>query len=248
MEVGFKSDKGRRRFNNEDACFVLKHDKVYVVADGVGGNKSGEIASRTAVNEVANYILENPVDEIETEEALKDYFEDCIKKANSTVLEMSERHEENKGMATTIVVAYARKGKAYIVNVGDSRAYVYRDKILHQVTEDHTYVNTLLKAGIISEEEALTHENKNMITRAVGADYEVDPDFFHVDIKAGDIILICTDGLYGELEPEEITGVLDEGQNMSETCHKLVSFANKNGGHDNITIICLKVTEEDIDE
>ena len=248
MQVGFKSDKGLERYNNEDACFVLLHDNVYVVADGVGGNNSGEIASRTAVNEIAKYILENPLEVIENGKKLQDYFYNCIDNANKKVFSLSKAFEETKGMATTVVVVYTRGGKAFIVNVGDSRAYIYRNKKLVQITEDHTYVNSLVKAGLISEKQAQTHKDKNMITRAIGADQKVNPDFFQVDILEGDIILICTDGLYGEVKSEEICGVLEENMSMLDTCAKLVSLANDNGGHDNITVVSIKVTKEDINE
>ena len=246
MEVGFKTDKGRRRSNNEDACFVMKKDKVFIVADGVGGNNSGEIASRLAVNEIANYVETHPLREIQSVEQVQDYFEDCLKNANFKVLELSQRIEANKGMATTVVCAYVQGNTIYIINVGDSRAYVFRDDVLQQITEDHTYVNTLLKAGLISEDEAMNHENKNMITRAVGADYTVVADFFSLPIRADDIVLICTDGLYGEVGEEQLITVLKEEKSMTDICNELVEMANENGGSDNITMVVLKVTEEDI--
>lgn len=248
MEVGFKTDKGLRRSSNEDACFVMKRDRVFIVADGVGGNNSGEIASRTAVNEIAKYVEEHPLAGIETARELKVYFDECIKQTNFKVLELSQRVESNQGMATTVVIAYVLKDKLYITNVGDSRAYVLRDDEMLQVTEDHTYVNTLLKAGLITEDEAMYHENKNMITRAVGADYHIEADFFEVPIMAGDIILVCTDGLYGEVGTEELTRELTEKGLMTEICESLVEAANRNGGSDNITMVVLKITEEDINE
>lgn len=248
MQVGFKTDKGKTRFNNEDACFVMLHDKVFVVADGVGGGNSGEIASRTAVSQAANYILDHPIEQCSNDVELKDYLEDCVTTINTKVYKKSKAHIENEGMATTLVMAYVNKGYVYIINVGDSRAYIYRGKNLVQITEDHTYVNTLIKAGAISPEEALNHESKNMITRAIGADENIDADFFKIAIEPNDVILICTDGLYGELSPNIIGKVLDQGISMSETCGKLISLANQSGGNDNITVICLKVTEEDIDE
>ncbi|MGF6375451.1 serine/threonine protein phosphatase PrpC [Clostridiales Family XIII bacterium PM5-7] len=246
MEVGFKTDKGLRRSNNEDACFVMKNDRIFIVADGVGGNNSGEIASRTAVNEIAKYIEQHPLDQLSTAEEIKNYFEDCMKDVNFKVLELSQKYEKNKGMATTVVIAYLLKDTLYIVNVGDSRGYVFREGELTQITVDHTYVNTLLKAGLISEEEAETHENKNMITRAVGAEHTIQEDFFSYSIKAGDIILICTDGLYGEVCESDIVNELQKEKSMSDICNELVTLANKNGGNDNITMVVLKVTEEDI--
>ena len=248
MEIGFRTDKGKRRSNNEDACFVMQEDRVFIIADGVGGNKSGEIASRTAVNGIKKYIEENPLQEINSQRKLQDYFNECIRKINFAVLESSQRFEENRGMATTIVIVYIAKNKMYVMNVGDSRAYIFRKKKLKQITEDHTYVNSLVKAGVITEEEAEFHENKNMITRAIGADYKVDADFFVTSIKKNDVILMCTDGLYGEVDENDIIFKLSEGKPMSDTCYDLIEMANIHGGNDNITVICLKITEDEIDE
>ena len=151
-------------------------------------------------------------------------------------------------MATTLVFAYASKGNVYIANIGDSRAYVYRGDKLTQVTEDHTYVNELVQTGTISKKEAENHKEKHKITRAVGAEEDVQADMFKVEVKLGDTLVICTDGLYGEVSEKTMTKILDKGKTMSETCEELVDQANVNGGHDNITVICLKVMEEDIDE
>lgn len=248
MEIGFKTDKGKMRTNNEDACFIMQNDRVFIIADGVGGNKSGEIASRTAVNGIKKYIEDNPLQGINSQHKLQEYFNECIKKINFAVLESSQRFEENRGMATTIVIVYIAKNRMYVMNVGDSRAYIFRKKKLKQITEDHTYVNSLVKAGVITEEEAAFHENKNMITRAIGADYKVDADFFVTSIKKDDIILMCTDGLYGEVEEKDIVFKLSEDQPMSDTCYDLIEMANIHGGNDNITVICLKITEDEIDE
>ena len=248
MEVGFKSDKGLKRQNNEDACFILLPDKVYVVADGVGGGNAGEIASRTAVSLIANYIVEHPIGEQEDKYKIAGYFQTCLDHVNRKIYDLATKYEENHGMATTIVVVYAHKGKAYITNVGDSRAYLFRDKRLTQLTEDHTYVNTLVKAGVLTKEEAALDERKNVITKALGAESEVEPDFFQVDIQREDLLIICTDGLYDEVDTKEMIAVLERGLTMSDTCRELVSLANCNGGHDNITVISLRVTEEDIDE
>lgn len=246
MQVGFKSDRGLRRKNNEDACFILPSNKVYVVADGVGGGNAGEIASRTAVSQIASYIDRTPIGPTDDKYEIAQYFQNCLETVNSYIYDMAHKHDANYGMATTIVVVYTHKGKAYISNVGDSRAYLFRSGQLTQLTEDHTYVNSLLKAGIITPEEAAHDERKNVITKAMGAERNVEPDFFQVDILEGDLILMCTDGLYDEVSDEEISEVLEEGLTMSATCAELVLRANLNGGHDNITAVSLRVMEEDI--
>ena len=248
MEVGFKSDKGLQRQNNEDVCFILLADKVYVIADGVGGGNAGEIASRTAVSQIASYIVDHPIEETGDKYRIASYFQNCLERVNGHIFEMANKYTANHGMATTIVVVYAEREKAYIANVGDSRAYLFRDGQLTQLTEDHTYVNTLVKAGLLTEEEAKVDERKNVITKAMGAEPEVEPDFFQVDIMPGDIILMCTDGLYDEVSEEEIVQVIQKQRSMSDTCSELVQRANENGGRDNITVITLRVTEEDIHE
>lgn len=248
MKVGFKSDTGKRRSNNEDACFVLLSENVYMVADGVGGGNAGEIASRTTVSEMANYITKNPIANATNKYAIVNYFQDCIDQINKKIFEMARKYEQNKGMATTLALLYAKGGMAYIGNVGDSRVYLYRDNELVQLTEDHTYVNTLVKAGILTEEQASVHNKKNVITKAIGADSSVEPDFFQVNIMKDDIFVLCTDGLYDEISNEELVEILDLNLSMSETCDRLIELANQNGGNDNITVISLKATEEDSNE
>lgn len=248
MQVGFKSDKGLKRSNNEDACFVLLPDKVYVVADGVGGGNAGEIASRTAVSEIANYVVEHPIANMTNKYAIVNYLQSCLDEANSKIFRMANTYKENTGMATTAVIVYAAFGKVFITNVGDSRVYLYRGGQLVQLTEDHTYVNTLLKAGVISREQAAMDDRKNVITKALGAEVTVEPDFFQVNFIKDDVFIICTDGLYDEVDEDEMKKIIEENPSMSDVCAAMISAANENGGHDNITVISLKVTEEDVDE
>lgn len=245
MDVGFKTDTGAKRSNNEDAFFVMMNDGIYILADGVGGTNSGEIASRTAVNEVAQYFENKPLVATSKEEICTEIFA-AIKSANDRVYKMSQKIAANRGMATTIVVACVRGKNLYVANVGDSRTYLYEKGTLSQVSEDHTYVNALVKAGVISQEEAEHHMDKNMITKAVGAEKDIKPDFFHITLTEEACLLLCTDGLYGEVPKEEIIRVFDEGMSMTETCDKLVEMANENGGHDNITVICIKLMEDEI--
>ena len=247
MDVGFKTDKGARRRNNEDAFFVMKKDGIYILADGVGGTNSGEIASRTAVNEIAQYFEENPLNVTESDKICAELFA-AIKKANTRVYDMSQRYTENRGMATTMLIAYLKGKNLYLCNAGDSRAYFYDSTNLNQLSEDHTYVNALVKAGIITPGEAKTHSDKNMITKAVGAEMEIEPDFFHITLSEPGFLILCSDGLYSEVPDEDIMRVLDEVDSMTEACEKLVEMANNNGGHDNITVICIKVLEDDINE
>ncbi len=242
IQLGFKSDKGIRRINNEDAFFLIPSEDVYIVADGVGGACSGEIASRTTVSRIADYVDRHPLHHETEEEAVARYFLECVKAVNSEIYESAKKYEENKGMATTLVLAYVTENAAYIVNVGDSRGYVCRGGAMTQITEDHTYVNTLLKRGIITNEEAKNHKDKHKITRAIGGDADVEPDFFRIETKPGDCILLCTDGLYGEVDDKSMAKILSNpNYNMQDACSKLVNLANRRGGRDNITVVALRV-------
>ena len=244
IEVGFKSDKGLKRQNNEDAFFVIPEENIFMIADGVGGNNAGEIASRTTISKVVEHIRKNPIKKELTEDDIKAYFRDCIKKINTDIYELSKLQPENSGMATTVSIVYIAGGLAHVVNVGDSRVYLYRDETLSQITEDHTYVNALLRKGIITKEEAQFHEKKNIITKAIGGDVVTVPDFFDIEVKPDDIIILCTDGLHGEATDDTISKIVNEGGSMQELCVNLVNKANQCGGRDNITVICLKIKED----
>ena len=245
MDVGFKSDKGKIRSKNEDSFYIMKEKNFFVVADGVGGNRAGEIASSTAAKEIAALFYSKNTDSFSSERDVENFMLECVESVNHRILSLSQEKEENNGMATTLVVAYFYKKKLLMMNIGDSRGYILRDGKLLQITEDHTYVNTLLQAGIISEEEAQVHEGKHMITRAIGAEDSIEADIFNVGVRNGDIIMICTDGLYGEVSDEEIRDRLTLNESMQFITDSLVESAIIHGGHDNITVICVKITEED---
>ena len=205
VQIGFKCDKGIMRQNNEDACFVVPGRNVYVVADGVGGNNSGEVASRTAVSEIARMVNEAAMDQYRSPEEIFGFFADIIEDVNEQIYQMGLQSQQNRGMATTIVTAYIRMNSAYIANIGDSRAYLFRSGKLGQITRDHTYVNELIDKGVITEDEAEHHEQKNVITKALGTEHRADPDFYKVDLESNDILLLCSDGLYGEVPAENST-------------------------------------------
>lgn len=240
-QIGFKTDKGRKRGRNEDSLFVMPKEEIYIVADGVGGQNSGELASTMAVKGIAEYIKSNLLQGSECEEELQNYFLDCMRLVNGLIYEAAKQSPENSGMATTAVLVYLNKRTAYFVNIGDSRAYLYRSGQISQVTEDHTYVNELVKGGSITRAQAETHPQKNMITRALGGDDKVLPDFYRLETNKEDVIILCTDGLYGEVTTGEICSLTAETSSMSTLSAKLVERANENGGHDNITVICLKI-------
>ena len=246
MHYAARTERGRRE-NNEDAYLILDQQKLFAVADGVGGYRSGEIASSTAVKEIRKYVEEHPLDDrsgADTEE----YFDEMIRTVNDVVIRKAESSDRCRGMATTLVIAGLTGNTLHIANVGDSRAYLYHDGSLEQITVDHTYVNTLVMAGIITEEEAKVHENKNMITRAVGADHNVEVDYFRETVVPGDVLLLCTDGLYDTLRREQIAAEVTCGRTLEETCRELTKLASLKGSNDNITLICAEIAEDDIHE
>ena len=242
---GYRTDIGRSRTNNEDALLVLPKLNIYAVADGVGGLNSGEVASRNAMSGVESFILANPItgaDNLEgkyRENWLKGYFTRCLQKVNSEILMTANEEPEYSRMATTVVICYLDMESIYIVNVGDSRAYILRDEILTQLSIDHTYVNSLISAGTLTESEARIHPQKNIITKALGSGKNFEPDFFRFDLHDGDRILLCTDGLHGELTDSEISVILTASDDLNETCKLLVDTANNKGGSDNITVVCI---------
>lgn len=239
-EFGFRCDTGRVRDINQDAFFVIPEEDVFLIADGVGGHNSGEVASRTTMADIAEYIRKNPIPREEGPDAVKKYFVSLIFAVNSHVYNIAKESAPG-GMATTLVILMLDGGKAYAINVGDSRLYLLRDENIMQVTEDHTYVNGLVKKGIIDREQAKNHPDRNMITRAIGAESEVEPDLFLFDVYPGDILLMCTDGLYNELSDSEMYKIITDSGDMRSACSRLVDEANSRGGADNITAVSVRI-------
>lgn len=240
MEFGFKSDTGRIRDVNQDAFFVMPDEGIFLVADGVGGHNNGELASRTAMADIADYVKENPLTSSAEEETVREYYDSLLQSVNRHIYDMA-KSSAPVGMATTLVVLYIDGGRAYAVNVGDSRLYLIRDGVIRQMTEDHTYVNNLIKEGIITKEQARTHPDKNMITRAIGAEVNVKPDLFSFEAKKEDIFLLCTDGLYNEVKDQELCEILTGAKDMRTACSLLVDQANNRGGADNITAVSVRI-------
>lgn len=241
ISVGFKTDKGNIRNGNEDSIFVLPEQRLYIVADGVGGHNSGELASRMSVGYMAQYMALNPLNKVKSKAGLKRYFQDCFSGANELVYNKARCEKANRGMATTALVCYLRADECYVVNVGDSRAYLVRDGVMRQLTEDHTLVNDMIKSGMISPEEALQHPDRHMITRAIGGEPTIEPDFYRFKTYPGDLIIMCTDGLYAEVGADTMLQMAMETKAMHRLARNLVDEANHAGGKDNISVVCIKI-------
>ena len=226
MKFAALTDKGIVRDNNEDSYKI--GENFLIVADGMGGHNAGEVASNIAV-ETASRVLS------EAAEGYREKIEEAIITANNNVYALATG--ERKGMGTTMDVCVCSEGKVYIGHVGDSRVYVIRDKKAVKITEDHSYVEMLVAKGELTKEEAENYPMKNMITRAVGIGVSVECDLYELDIKPGDKIVLCTDGLTNMVSDAELEKVINTSKNIDEAVKTLVAKANKAGGTDNITLI-----------
>nr|MBP3681348.1 Stp1/IreP family PP2C-type Ser/Thr phosphatase [Clostridia bacterium] len=241
MKAFAKSDVGKVREMNQDYFYISKPEEkvqLYIVADGMGGYKGGEIASKLAVETSKRYILNN-FDSIESndkEEILK-LIKSAIEYANLVVYEKSKENKELENMGTTIDVCLILGNKVYIGHVGDSRVYRKRKDFFRKLTTDHSYVQKLVSDGTITKEEAYNHPKKNMLIKALGCSTFVEPDVMVKGFLKDDILLMCSDGLTNMLKDDEIVKIINE--NPIEACNNLVSKANENGGYDNITAVII---------
>lgn len=239
MDFGVKTNIGTRK-TNQDFYYKSEKHSLYIIADGMGGHNAGEIASRLSTELVAEDLELKLNDELEDEEIIK-ILEESIKRANKIVYDKSLSKKEYKGMGTTISLAYIKGEKLFIGHVGDSSIFIVSGNEIVKVTIDHSLVEELLKNGTITEEEAKVHPQKNVITRAVGTDVDIEVDVFVEKIKKEDIILLCTDGLTNMIEKEEIKEKIEKVDSLEEACKELVDDAKYRGGRDNITIMAIKI-------
>lgn len=244
MIISYDTDVGRVRKENQDSVFAKQIDEnaaLLIVADGMGGHNGGKTASTGAIESIASKILQNYHRNM-SDEDVEVILREAIAGANSSIYEKSFLNTDLHGMGTTVVAALILGDKLYTANVGDSRLYILSDGVLSQVTVDHSYVESLVKKGLISKDEARNHPQKNIITRAVGSDDIVDIDIFVNNIAAGDVILLCSDGLHGAVSEDDIVSIL--GGDIADSAKRLVSAANDNGGRDNISVIVSKICDE----
>lgn len=237
------TDIGRKRKANQDYVYsseapVGQLPNLFVVADGMGGHNAGDYASRVAVET----IVERIADSKESDPLLT--FEEAIHSANVRIRELAGSSPQLEGMGTTVVVASCQEGSLSVANVGDSRLYVVGRRGIRQITRDHSWVEEMVRRGGLGREEARNHPDKNIITRAVGAEDTVKADFFKVRLETGDVVLMCTDGLTNMLEDEEIRMILDGARDTVEKVEALVRAANENGGRDNISVILIESLDQ----
>ena len=249
IDVGQATDTGVTRQSNEDSLLVLDFSQdasltdrplaFIVIADGMGGYEGGEIASALASKVVSESVSKSLVELVESRgegsQRVSSLLMDAVLAAGVEVFKQSQIRKN--GMGTTLVAALIMGSTAYVVNVGDSRAYLLRGDQLRQVTADHSLVASLVSAGLITVDEIYTHPQRNVITRSLGSDSKVAVDNFTLDLKAGDSLLLCSDGLWEMVRDNQMKDLLLKAPNPKTACDELVSLANSNGGEDNISVI-----------
>ena len=241
-----QTDVGRVRAENEDSYQALWGEKsppgvdaLLVVADGMGGNAAGEVASRMAVEGVVGIITGSDDTTISKGQDYLNVLGRVLQEVNATVYQAGQ-DSDKRGMGTTCTVAVIRGAQLYISHVGDSRAYLLRAGVLHQITKDHSWVEEQVAQGILSKEEARDHPNRNIITRAIGLEPQVKVDGYLVSLAAEDVLLLCSDGLTTMIDDSQIELILAKS-NPKEAGKALIDEANAAGGQDNITVAVARV-------
>jgi protein phosphatase len=246
IEVAGLSHVGMKRNHNEDNYLLLPEEHLFCVADGMGGHSSGEIASKIAVDELAEFFRASGRDQELTwpykMDKSRNYDENRlatgIKLANMRIYERASSEARYRGMGTTVVSVHFGQDAAFVAHVGDSRVYRFRDGELTQLTEDHSLLNDYLKARKLTPEEIEAFPHKNVIVRALGMKDTVTVDVSRQECKDGDIYLLCSDGLSGMVSDDQMSQVLREkGADLDATVHGLIDRANANGGNDNVSCI-----------
>ena len=229
------SDRGRKRSSNEDAFGYSVQHGVYVLCDGMGGAAAGEVASSLAVEEVMNRLSNRGAGD-----ALPEVAEQAVLQANEVIFYRAQRDRKLNGMGTTLVALVVGERGVWVLNVGDSRCYLFRKGHLDQVTTDHSLVDEQVRMGRMTPDEALRSPLRNVITRALGTHSDIVPDVFELDAEPGDLFLLSSDGLTREVTDPIIEATLALDLPLDEICHRLVSAANEAGGHDNITCLLVR--------
>jgi serine/threonine protein phosphatase PrpC len=241
LDAALLSDIGMKRKQNQDSGLIRPDLGLFMVADGMGGHKGGEVASRLCVEKVAEHIEINS-DSESTDTIL---LHEGLLVANQTIFDQSQSHEDLNRMGTTATIIKISGQLASILQVGDSRAYYWNEHGIWQLTRDHSLVQEKLRAGLITRAQTKTDDMKNVITRSVGYEPNVKVDIFTMEIAAGDGFLICSDGLSGPVDDSLMFDILEEtrrsGLSLNDAATKLVNAANGNGGDDNVTVVLVKV-------
>lgn len=244
MRAFSKTDTGKRREMNQDYVFTSESrignlPNLCILADGMGGHNAGDYASRYTVETMTAAVAKDSSDEPVS------IIRNAIQVANQAILEKAKTDIDLDGMGTTVVAAVVLGSELCVANVGDSRLYVIGDEI-HQITRDHSYVQEMVRRGELDEKDARVHPDRNIITRAIGGGNPLEVDFFEVELKESDRVLMCSDGLTDMIEDEEILRILKEKETTAEGIECLVETANENGGNDNITVVVIEPFSDEV--
>ncbi|HEV7506535.1 MAG TPA: Stp1/IreP family PP2C-type Ser/Thr phosphatase [Thermoanaerobaculia bacterium] len=245
------SDVGLTRAHNEDYFEIDPMHRLYVVADGMGGHSHGEVASQIAVNTIRDYVAKTsdkdttwPLGMDVRLERHSNLLKMAVRAAHDQVLRAISKDGSLYGMGTTVVGLLIAGQTVAVAHVGDSRAYRLRGDRLEQLTQDHTWVNEQVVAGFLSKEQARSHPLKNVVTRALGGESDVLVDVRELEVRTGDLFLLCSDGLTGMLSDADIRDRLSSGRSLHEICRTLINDANARGGIDNVTVVLLSAEED----
>ena len=236
MESYCQTDVGLKRNNNQDFVYASNHkvgalDGLLIVADGMGGQAAGDLASRLCVESMVDAI------EASRQKGAVKVLSEAIRSANRAVTQKAASDPDLMGMGTTLVAATPENGSLFVANVGDSRLYLLDDDRIEQITHDHSLVEEMVRAGKLRREQAKNHPKKNIITRAIGEEGDPEIDFFDVSLNPGDIALLCSDGLTNMVEDEQIFRIVRGSESLQEAGGKLIDAANRAGGRDNISVV-----------
>ncbi len=243
------SDVGRKRKGNEDHYLVNPDQRLFVVADGMGGHAAGEVASRIAVEAIEDFVRQTRVDGSSalpwghdapiTSET--DRIREAVVYSNGMVFDATRERAEYEGMATTIAAVLVDGAMVHVAHVGDSRVYLFRRNHMKQMTRDHSWVNEQVENGVLTPEQARVHPLRNVVTRALGGQAELTVDVTSLEVRPDDVLLLCSDGLTTMVSDEEIVQILEEERGaLPEAARKLVEAANASGGEDNVTIVLVQ--------
>ena len=232
-EMIWKTDTGRQRRENEDSAYV--RSPVFVVADGMGGAQAGEVASSIAIEAFERELPHSGTPEERLAER--------VREANQQIYDHSRAEHGREGMGTTLTAAYLDDAHLAIAHVGDSRAYLFRDGELTRLTQDHSLVDELVRQGKLTEEQAAEHPQRSIITRALGPEPDVEVDTWTYPVRAGDVLLLCSDGLTSMVPEERIAEILGSAETLEEVGRRLIEGANEAGGRDNITVVLFRLEE-----
>ena len=246
------SDVGLTRVHNEDYFEIDPEHRLYIVADGMGGHSHGEVAAQLAVNSIRDFIHKTadrdttwPFGMDNRLERHTNLLKMSIRIAHDSVLRAISKDGSLYGMGTTVVGLLLSGNVAAVAHVGDSRAYRLRNGRLDQLTQDHTWVNEQVVAGFLSKEQARSHPLKNVVTRALGGESDVLVDVREIEVRPGDVFLLCSDGLTGMLSDADIRDRLSLNGSLHEICRRLVNDSNARGGIDNVTVVVLAIEEDE---